>query len=204
MKLFISVTARKIALNRFLKDSNDTNWAMPSIFIETQRLILRQWKKTDYIPYIKLNQDKEVMELFPSVKTEEESLAHILKISNQINISGCGLFAVERKDNQQFIGFTGFSHPGFESYFTPCVEIGWRLSKHNWNMGFATEAASACLEFGFNKLNFNDIYSFTSVNNKRSEQVMIKIGMIKHGFFDHPLISEGHILKPHVLYKISR
>lgn len=177
---------------------------MPTIFIETQRLILRQWKESDYAPYIQLNQDREVMEFFPSVKTEEESLANIEKISNQISSAGYGLFAVERKDNHQFIGFTGFSHPSFESYFTPCVEIGWRLSKDNWGQGFATEAAEACLKFGFSKLRFNNIFSFTSVHNTRSERVMIKAGMAKHGFFDHPLIQDGHILKSHVVYKISR
>jgi len=53
---------------------------------------------------------------------------------------------------REFIGFTSLSQPRFEAHFTPCVEIGWRLSKANWNQGFATEAAKACLEFGFTEL----------------------------------------------------
>lgn len=115
---------------------------------------------------------------------------------------GYGFFAVERKDNGEFIGFTGLTHPGFEAEFTPCVEIGWRLSKQNWGQGFATEAAMACLKFGFQELGLNEIYSFTSVHNLRSEQVMKKIGMIKEGYFEHPLMDDGHFLKQHVLYKI--
>jgi RimJ/RimL family protein N-acetyltransferase len=175
----------------------------PAIFIETPRLILRQWTITDQEPFIQLNMDREVMEFFPSVKTKEETLAQIERIVNNINNYGYGFFAVERKDNREFIGFTGLTHPGFESYFTPCVEIGWRLSRTNWNQGFATEAAMACLEFGFEKLNLKEIYSFTSVHNKRSEQAMINIGMTKQGLFDHPALEDGHILKQHVLYKIN-
>jgi len=177
---------------------------MSRIFIETPRLILRQWKASDHDPYIQLNRDSEVMEFFPSLSTRDETLAQIDRHILHINRYSYGFFAVERKDNKQLIGFTGLSHPRFEAWFTPCVEIGWRLSKANWGQGFATEAAKACLEFGFNTLALNEIYSFTSVHNVRSEQVMIKIGMIKQGFFEHPQIEAGHFLERHVLYKISR
>ena len=174
---------------------------MSMIFLETSRLILRQWEQKDHEAYIKLNADPEVMEFFPAVYTAEETLAQIGRLSGHINKYGYGFFAVERKDNHQFIGFTGLSHPGFESYFTPCVEIGWRLSKENWGQGFATEAASACLNFGLGTLDIKKIYSFTSVDNKRSEKVMKKIGMSHAGFFDHPSVASGHPLKPHVLYQ---
>jgi len=173
------------------------------IFIETPRLILRQWQLSDHEPYIALNQDADVMEFFPATSTRDETLAQIGRFTDHIEQYGYGFFAVERKDNHEFIGFTGLSHPRFESYFTPCVEIGWRLSKANWNHGFATEAAKACLEYGFDTLGLDEIYSFTSVHNVRSEQVMIKIGMVKQGEFEHPSIAEGHFLRRHVLYKAN-
>jgi RimJ/RimL family protein N-acetyltransferase len=174
-----------------------------TIFIETPRLVLRQWTETDHEPFIELNLDRDVMEFFPSTLTREESMGQIARITTHINQYGYGLFAVERKDNHQFIGFTGLSHPQFESYFTPCVEIGWRLSKENWNQGFAIEAAKACLKWGLQTLKLSEIYSFTSIHNLRSEQVMIKIGMHKMDLFEHPMIKEGHFLKQHVLYKTS-
>src|ERR1700743_2962136 len=99
------------------------------IFIETPRLIIRQWQKSDELPYIQLNRDREVMEFFPSISTEAETVAQITRFTNRINEKGYGFFAVERKDNGEFIGFTGLSNPGFETDFTPCVEIGWRLGK---------------------------------------------------------------------------
>jgi [ribosomal protein S5]-alanine N-acetyltransferase len=176
----------------------------PQIFIETPRLILRQWATADHDPYIALNQDKDVMEFFTAISTKAKTLAQIERLSNHIAQYGYGFFALERKDNHQFIGFAGLSHPRFDSYFTPCVEIGWRLSKANWNMGFATEAAKVCLEYAFNTLKIAEIYSFTAVNNTRSEHVMKKVGMTKQGLFEHPLIEDGNILKQHVLYKIER
>jgi RimJ/RimL family protein N-acetyltransferase len=174
------------------------------ILIETPRLILRQWKASDYDPYIQLNKDSDVMEFFPSVSSKDESLAQVDRFIAHIDQHGFGFFAVERKDSGQFVGFTGLSHPRFEASFTPCVEIGWRLSKANWGQGFATEAAKACLEFGFGSIGLDEIYAFTSVHNKRSEQVMLKAGMLKQGEFEHPLIEDGHFLRQHVLYKISR
>lgn len=174
------------------------------IFIQTERLILREWIPADQVLYIAMNRDESVMEFFPSVLTAEQSLDHIEKINGLIKTAGYGLFAVERKEDKAFIGFTGFSHPRFEAVFTPCVEIGWRIARQYWNKGFATEAAKACIDFGFEKMGWKDIYSFTSVLNTRSENVMKKIGMLKEGEFDHPLLADGHPLQKHVLYKISQ
>lgn len=173
----------------------------PRTYIETPRLILRDWLPADNQPYIDLNLDAVVMEFFPSIRTAEETLAQIEKLKAHIKQYGYGFFAMERKDNGQFIGFTGLSQPGFEADFTPCVEIGWRLSRENWGLGFATEAAKACLQFGFNDLGLDEILSFTSVHNIRSEQVMKKIGMVKAGYFEHPMMDDGHFLQQHVLYK---
>lgn len=174
------------------------------IFIETPRLLLREWLPADEAPFIALNGDKEVMEFFPRTFTAEETCNHIKRIGSQINDQGYGWFAVERKDTRTFIGFTGLSNPGFESFFTPCTEIGWRLSKEHWGKGFATEAAKACLHFGFVQLGLDTIYSFTALPNTRSENVMKKIGMQKAGTFLHPKLEQGHFLQEHVLYKISR
>ncbi|HEX3385290.1 MAG TPA: GNAT family N-acetyltransferase, partial [Mucilaginibacter sp.] len=147
--------------------------------------------------------DPQVMEFFPSVLTREQTLAQISRITGFIAENGYGFFAVERKDNRRFIGFTGLNYVTFESDFTPCTEIGWRLDKANWGQGFATEAAEACLGFGFGKLGLNEIFSFTSVHNFRSENVMKKIGMSRVKTFDHPSVPDDSFVKEHVLYKIN-
>lgn len=174
------------------------------IFIETERLVLREWLDADRPAYIEMNRDADVMEFFSAVLTAEQSLQHIERIYELIKKSGYGLFAVERKEDGAFIGFTGFSHPRFEASFTPCIEIGWRIAREFWNKGYATEAAKACIGFGFEEMRWKEIYSFTSVLNIRSENVMKKIGMQKIGEFDHPLLENDHPLQKHVLYKISQ
>ena len=130
-------------------------------------------------------------------------MAQIGRIKDHIKQHGFGFFAMERKDNGQFIGFTGLMRPGFDAHFTPCVEIGWRLNKKSWGYGYATEAGKACLELGFDDLKLDKIYSFTSIHNIPSEKVMQRIGMTKMGYFDHPGIEDGHLLKKHVLYRLT-
>ena len=102
------------------------------------------------------------------------------------------------------IGFIGFIHQTFESDFTPCSEISWRLRPEFWGKGYATEGAMACLDYGFNYLDFQSVYSFTATVNTRSERVMQKIGLHKVKEFDHPKLERSSWLCRHVLYKIDK
>lgn len=151
-----------------------------------------------------MNSDPIVMEYYPHPLGFEQSDRLAEKIKTHLSEKGYGLWAVETKSDGQFIGYIGFSTADFISNFTPCTEIGWRLRKEAWGNGYATEGAKACLEYGFTKLGFKEIFSFTSLFNKRSEKVMIKIGMEKIREFDHPNVEDGDRLKRHVLYKITQ
>jgi RimJ/RimL family protein N-acetyltransferase len=147
-----------------------------------------------------MNKDAKVMRYFPSILTYDETIAMIDRIQLHFEQHGFGLFALEDLSTCEFIGYTGFMIPSFTGYFTPCVEIGWRLRQISWNKGYATEAAKACLHYGFETLDFKKIFSFTSALNTRSEKVMQRIGMIKYGEFDHPNIELSHPLCRHVIY----
>ena len=172
--------------------------------IETKRLILRQWKESDKAPFASLNADGEVMEFLPKLLTPEESDAMADRHAKNIDNLGYGFFAVDVKDSDQFIGFVGLADATFEAHFTPAVEIGWRLARNAWGQGYATEAAKACLEFGFRKLKLSEIVSFTTIANKRSQRVMQKAGMVYSGTFERTVLPEGHPLRPHVLYSITK
>jgi RimJ/RimL family protein N-acetyltransferase len=67
-----------------------------------------------------------------------------------------------------------------------------------------TEAANACLNYGFQVLNFEKIFSFTSIHNTASEKLMQKIGMQKITEFDHPKLAASDFLCKHVLYQIQK
>jgi RimJ/RimL family protein N-acetyltransferase len=172
-------------------------------FFQSKRLGFRQWKDTDAKVLAEMNQDPRVMEFFPDLLSEEETLAIITRIQNDIDQRSYGWFAVDELASGLFIGFIGISHPRFESFFTPCLEIGWRLHPDFWGKGYATEGAMACLKYAFEHLEVSSIYSFTTVANKRSERVMMNVGMNKIGEFEHPMLP-NHPLGPHVLYVIHK
>ncbi|MEP7080088.1 MAG: GNAT family N-acetyltransferase [Ginsengibacter sp.] len=174
---------------------------MSPCIISTERLCLRKWIDSDSEPFIKMNSDQAVMEYFPQLSSEADTLSMINRINLAFEKNGFGLWAVEDKITKDFLGFTGFMIPQFESFFTPCIEIGWRFRKESWGQGLATEAAKACIDYGFNKLGFTKIVSFTSALNVKSEKVMQRIGMNYVANFDHPKIEKENLLCQHVLYE---
>lgn len=105
-----------------------------------------------------------------------------------------------------FVGYVGLASPRFDAHFTPCVEVGWRLARHAWGFGFATEAALAVCRFAFDQLGLKEVVSFTAAVNKRSIRVMQRLGMTHNpdDDFDHPSLPVGHQLRRHVLYRINR
>jgi RimJ/RimL family protein N-acetyltransferase len=173
--------------------------------METERLILRRWREGDLEPFARMNADPAVMEYFPSCLTRDESQLLIQRIEEKFEANGFGFWALQLKENNQFIGFAGLNIPDFETSFTPCVEIGWRLAKNYWDRGYATEAAKAALAYAFSAAKLGEILSWTFAGNMRSRKVMERIGMRynPHEDFNHPTLSEGHPLSRHVLYRIK-
>ena len=175
--------------------------------IKTPRLLLRQWRDEDFEPFAELNADPIAMEFFPSVIGRDESDAAAEGIRARIEEQGWGLWAVEVVDSGEFIGFTGlWSVPAPEFPFAPAVEVGWRLVRDHWGKGYATEAARAAVDFGFEELALMEIVSMTTVANIRSRRVMEKLGMTRDRAddFEHPRVPAGHAMRPHVLYRLQK
>lgn len=145
--------------------------------IRTARLALRAWKESDLAPFAALNADPAVMRYFPGVLTRAESDALAARISEHIAEHGFGLWALERREDQSFVGFVGLVRTRFSSHFTPCVDLGWRLARQHWGKGYASEAARAAVHFGFERLGLREIVAFTVPDNTRSRRVMETIGM---------------------------
>jgi RimJ/RimL family protein N-acetyltransferase len=173
--------------------------------LRTGRLLLRRWQASDRAPFAALNADREVMEFYPAPLTEAESNAFVDRIEASFAERGWGLWAVELVDTGSFIGYVGLARAEFAAPFTPAVEVGWRLSREHWGHGYATEAAHAAVDFGFTELGLDEIVSFTTTANIRSQRVMQKLGMTRDPAedFDHPNVPERHPLRRHVLYRLS-
>lgn len=168
---------------------------------------MRDWRDSDRAPYAAINADLDVMRHFPSTLTAEQSDEMVDRMAASWRDSGFGLWAVERRDTMEFIGFVGLNAPSWQASFTPCVEVGWRLAKQHWGHGFAPEAALAAMVWGFDNVDLpgGEIVSFTTQANLNSRRVMEKIGMTRDvdGDFDHPLLPDW-VERRHVLYRINR
>jgi RimJ/RimL family protein N-acetyltransferase len=175
------------------------------IEFETPRLRMRQWRDADREPFAAMNADPAVMEFFVSPQSRAASDASIGAWQSQFAASGWSNWAAELIESGQLIGFVGLSVPRRALPFSPCVEIGWRLARPYWGQGLASEAARRALLIGFEALGLTEIVSFTAVGNQRSRAVMERIGMRNaNQDFEHPGVPEGHPLRLHCLYRLSR
>ena len=176
-----------------------------SAMLRTDRLLLRSWRPADRQAFARMNADPEVMEFFVAPLSPEESDAFVDRIEAGFAEHGFGVWAVEEISTGAFIGFAGLLHQTFEASFTPAFEIGYRLARHAWGQGYATEAAREAVRFGFEHAGLGEIVSMTAVGNVRSRAVMDKLGMTHDpgDDFDHPRVPDGHPLKRHVLYRLT-
>ena len=169
-------------------------------FVETERLILREWSRKDLPVFTKMNNDPTVMKFFPYRLTKAESSDFMTRIVEEIDIFDYGIFAVEERESGRFVGFAGIHRFDFGADFLPGVELTVRLIPDVWNKGYATEAGEAILSFAKEYFGMGEIYAFTSCLNKPAERLMQKLKMKRIGEFDHPALPSGHALQRHVLY----
>jgi RimJ/RimL family protein N-acetyltransferase len=174
--------------------------------IKTSRLFLRPWHENDSKTFFDINQDDKVLEFLPGSMSWEQINNFMQSQNKQLEDKHYMLWAVELQNRGELIGFIGLNYFDKPTHFSPAVEIGWRLGSQYWGYGFATEGALACLDYGFNQLEINEIVAFTVPDNLRSRKVMEKIGMTQDidGSFAHPKLPINHRLSKHILYRIKR
>lgn len=170
---------------------------------KSERLGFRNWLESDIELMSAINADEKVMEFFPAIASKDQTIEFIEKMQRQFTEKGFCYFAVDKLENNEFIGFIGLSEKLFEAEFTPCIDIGWRLSSEEWNKGYAGEGAKRCLEYANEVLKLEKIVSIAPKINVKSEKVMKKIGMEKVLEFEHPLLINDERLRDCVLYQIT-
>lgn len=165
---------------------------------------MRRWRDADREPFAMLNGDPLTMRFFPDTLDRAASDAFVDRIESRFDEQGYGLWALEIAATGQFIGYTGLNPmpdgvPGAGGF-----EIGWRLDRHFWGQGYATEAARAGLGVAFDGAGLAEVWSITAVLNEPSAAVMRRLGMTEVARFEHPKIAAGHPLRPHVTYHLAR
>jgi len=163
--------------------------------IETKRLKLREFTADDVDSLAAIFADHETMKFYPATKDREETVRWIEKNVERYKKYGFGLWAVVRKDNDEFIGDCGITMQNIDGEEKP--EIGYHIRRDYWGQGYATEAASACKEHAFNKLGLEEAFSYMRSDNLASRRVAEKIGMTLRKEY----INNGY---PTVIYSIKK
>jgi RimJ/RimL family protein N-acetyltransferase len=174
--------------------------------IETQRLLIREWRDEDAEPFFRINSDAEVMRYIRPVPDRAESDAGIARQRGFQAEHGYCFWALERKGDGAFLGFCGLRPSVPATPIAGEIEIGWRLGRDHWGQGFAYEAAAACLAWAFDTLRAPRVVSITVAANERSWRLMERLGMVRRPDLDflHPTLPDGDALRPHITYVAER
>lgn len=169
--------------------------------MESPRLRLRQWRPEDRRPFAVINAEPEVQRYLKPI-TRAGSDAMLDRVEAHFAEHGFGYWALEERASGVLIGLCGMMHVPFEAFFTPAVEIGWRLSSAWQGKGLAREAAQIVLDDAFGRLGLERVVSFTVATNNASWGLMERLGMKRIGEMDNPDLPEGHPLRRNVVYEI--
>jgi RimJ/RimL family protein N-acetyltransferase len=171
---------------------------------ETDRLILRAFRDADREPWAAMNADPEVMAHFPATLSRAEADGVIDRVNGKIAAIGVGFWALERKSDSKFLGFAGLNRIAHENLpIYGLWEVGWRLARHAWGQGYASEAGAFALDHGFRQMRLQRILAYTACTNTPSERVMQRLGMVRRADmdFEHPAVPEGSPVRPHIVYE---
>jgi len=153
--------------------------------IETERLLLRQWRDGDWVGLLRTYSDPEVMSWIGAAPADLASTAAAVgRMSMHWRLLGYGMFAVEERTSGELVGRIGLMlHPDWP-LDGPKVDVGWTLQRSVWGRGYATEGAKASLTFAFNVLDLPQVFSMTRPDNVRSRAVMERCGLTLRGELD--------------------
>lgn len=142
--------------------------------IETNRLILRGFRNSDFEAYAKMCADPEIMKYISTgdILSREESWRSMAFMIGHWQLRKFGMWAVEEKETGQFVGRIGLFNP--EGW--PNIEVAWTLVKKAWGKGYATEAANCSIEWGFKNTNAQELISLIIPENTASIKVSERIG----------------------------
>lgn len=173
--------------------------------IETERLILRDWRAEDIEPFLRHTNTPAVMKWLGGVTPEPEATQRITeRLMRWQEERGFTFWVVERKADGELLGFCGLKLA--DQAGSPIEgdhEIGWRLREDSWGQGYAKEAAAASLDYAFDVLDAPYVVAITFPGNEPSWGLMERLGMTRRPDLDYddPRFPE---LNPTIIYSIAK
>jgi RimJ/RimL family protein N-acetyltransferase len=150
----------------------------------TERLRLRELRKSDLDDYAALNADPEVLRYLGGGMEPWDrgrTWRHLAFLMGSWELGEIGTWAVEHRETGEFLGVIGFSFP--EGW--PGFELAWRLARRWWGHGYATEGARAALDHAFTVLRRDRVISLIHPGNRASIRVAERIGERFQGRIEH-------------------
>lgn len=149
------------------------------ILVETKRLRLREFNMEDLEALTLLDSDPEVMRYISDGRPREANVIESsLKLTLEYyrNHPGLGVWANELRDGTM-IGWACLKNLDK----TEEIEVGYRYYKAHWGQGYATEAAQALVQHGFESIELQEIVGITHPGNLASQRVLQKAGLQPDG-----------------------
>jgi [ribosomal protein S5]-alanine N-acetyltransferase len=163
--------------------------------LESERLLFRKFTMDDAELIYVLNLDPEVTKYTKDSMADVGHAKTVLEevIIPQYTLYGHGRWALHLNEGNEFIGWCGLKYrPELDE-----IDLGYRFKKQYWGKGYATEAAKAAIEYGFNKLNLKTIRGRALPGNDASVKVLEKCGMKYMGMQN----VDGY---DHITYQITK
>lgn len=152
--------------------------------LETERLALRELKKSDFSALCKILQDEKTMYAYEGAFTDEEVQEWLDRQLGRYEQYGFGLWAVLLKETGELIGQCGLTMQPWKD--GEVLEIGYLFRRDCWHKGYATEAATACKQYAFETLGANEVCSIIRDTNTASQRVALRNGMtVKDSWTNH-------------------
>jgi RimJ/RimL family protein N-acetyltransferase len=181
------------ASNRFVADSPKIAAAAP--VIETERLLLRRMTPADADALFAVLGDPVSMKYYPDAFSRDDVNRWIAWSIASYDENGYGLYAMTLKSTGAVIGDCGHVRQNVDGAME--IEIGYHVLRALQGQGYATEAARACVEYGFAKLGAKRLISLIRPENLASRRVAEKSGMT----IEKEIVRKGF---RHFVYSIAR
>lgn len=168
----------------------------------SDRLTLRPFNLDDAKDVQRLAGNKKIAETtlgmphpYPDGIAEEWISTHQKEYEENKGI----VWAITKNDSNELVGAIGFKlRPEFNK-----AEFGFWIGVPFWNKGYASEALSVILKYGFEELKLNKIYAHHFITNPASGKVMLKNGLKEEGYLREDIIKNGEYIDVKI-YSILR
>jgi len=157
--------------------------------LQTERLNMREWRESDLDAFAGILADTEVMRYLTGEPLSRTDAWRFMAASaGHWLLRGYGTWVLERKSDNAVLGRVGLINP--EGW--PALEVGWTLGRAYWGQGYATEAARASLDYGFQTQSVDRLISLIDAENVASEAVARRVGEAKGPPYELVFMGKTH------------